>query len=70
MIKTSPYTSFSLQAVRNETGNCTETMLIKRWNVVAFVGQRARIRLVDFSSYGWGHINFDDLKGEISCELD
>lgn len=57
-----------LQPVRNETGDCTETMILKTWDVAAFIGQRARVRLVDFSSDEWGHINFDDLKGDISCE--
>ena len=42
-------------------------MTRKTWDVGAFVAQRARIKLVDFSSDGWGHINFDDLKGNMSC---
>ncbi|KAL9978351.1 hypothetical protein ACROYT_G015852 [Oculina patagonica] len=58
------------QAVRNETGSCTETMTGKTWDVAAFVGERACFRLVDFSSGLWGHINFDDLKGDISCKQD
>ena len=36
----------------------------------AFIGQRARVQLVDHSSNGWGHINFDDLKGDIICAQD
>ena len=56
------------QAVFKETGKCTETMTSKTWHVGTFVGQRARVRLIDFSSGGWGHINFDDLRGDISCE--
>lgn len=57
-----------LQAVRQATGNCHETMTRKTWDVAAFVAQLARVRLVDVSSGAWGHINFDDLKGELSCQ--
>ena len=42
-------------------------MTSKTWDVGAFVGQRAHVKLVDFSSGEWGHINFDDLKGDMSC---
>lgn len=56
------------KVVFKETGKCTETMTSKTWHVGTFVGQRARVRLIDFSSGGWGHINFDDLRGDISCE--
>jgi len=42
-------------------------MTRKTWGVGAFVGQRARVKLVDVSSGGWGHINFDDLKGDMNC---
>ena len=54
--------------VRKDTGNCHETMFRKTWDVGAFIGQRARVRLVDFGSEHWDDINFDDLKGDISCE--
>lgn len=37
------------------------------WYVGHFIGQRAQLKLVDFNSGGWGHINFDDLKGDIAC---
>ena len=40
----------------------------KSWDVQDFIGQQARVRLVDYSSGRWGHINFDDLKGDIICE--
>ena len=40
----------------------------KSWDVQDFIGQHARVRLVDYSSDRWGHINFDDLKGDIICE--
>ena len=37
------------------------------WYVRDFIGQLAQVKLVDFSSRGWGHINFDDLEGDITC---
>ena len=55
------------QVIRKATGACNETMSRKAWDVHGFVGQRARVKLVDSSSSSWGHINFDDLKGDISC---
>ncbi|KAL9978356.1 hypothetical protein ACROYT_G015857 [Oculina patagonica] len=55
------------KVVKQDTGKCHETMTRKTWDVTAFVGQRARVKLVDFSSGSWGHINFDDLEGDISC---
>jgi fructan beta-fructosidase len=35
-----------------------------RWDVSAYQGQDAQIKLIDFSSGGWGHINFDDVRFE------
>ncbi|XP_022809923.1 uncharacterized protein LOC111346933 [Stylophora pistillata] len=58
------------QVVRNETGNCSETMFRKSWDVKEFIGQYAQVRLLDESSGGYGHINFDDLKGDIICPHD
>ena len=55
------------QVVKTTTGKCAITMVNETWHVGAFIGQGARVRLVDFSSGGWGHINFDDLRGDISC---
>jgi len=43
-------------------------MTRKVWDVQAFIGRHARVKLIDFNSSGWGHINFDDLKGDISCD--
>ena len=62
-----PSSLLLFQVVRNETGNCTETMHRKSWDVQDLIGQHARVRLIDDSSDGWGHINFDDLKGDIIC---
>ena len=44
-----------------------KTMTRQFWYVRDFIGQRAQVKLVDFSSRGWGHINFDDLEGDITC---
>jgi len=49
------------------TSKCTETMERVTWNVIEFYGQKAQIRFVDKNSGFWGHINFDDLKGDIAC---
>ena len=40
----------------------------KRWNVRQYIGRTGFVRLVDYGSGGWGHINFDDLRGNIKCE--
>ena len=45
-------------------------MYRKSWDVQDVIGQHARVKLIDYSSVGWGHINFDDLKGDIICEKD
>ena len=47
--------------VFRETGDCSESMTEKSWNVSGFVGRMAQLRLVDHSSGHWGHINFDHL---------
>ena len=44
---------------------CTETMSEMSWNVTDYAMQNvqtAQLRLVDNSSIGWGHINFDYLR--------
>ena len=56
------------QVVRSITGICSETMARETWDVEEFVGQRAQVNLIDSSSGVWGHINFDDLNGDIDCE--
>ncbi|MBI4772610.1 MAG: hypothetical protein HY788_00280 [Deltaproteobacteria bacterium] len=50
------------RVVRASTGNCNESMQRVYWDVSKFQGKSARIRLVDGSSAGWGHINFDDVR--------
>ena len=37
----------------------------KEWDVEPFIGLEVRVRLVDHTTHG--HINFDDLKGDIRC---
>ena len=54
------------RAVRSATGRCKETMLRHHWNVDEFKTKAAQLRLVDQSSTGWGHINFDDFRGDIA----
>ena len=63
-----PFGLYYLQVVRTEVGNCLETMYRKSWDVQEFIGQHACVRLIDDSSSGWGHINFDDLKGDTICD--
>lgn len=50
------------RVVRSSTGRCNETMEKDEWDVTGFAGQTARIRLIDQSSGGWGHLNFDDVR--------
>ena len=47
-------------------------MYRKSWDVQDLIGQHARVRLVDENpgNISWGHINFDDLKGDIICPQD
>ena len=42
-------------------------MTRKIWDVQNYVGQIARVKLMDSSSGIWGHINCDDLKGDMRC---
>jgi hypothetical protein len=50
------------RAVLKATGRCNESMAQVSWNVNSYRGRTAQIRLIDVSSGGWGHINFDDVK--------
>ncbi|WDP90395.1 MAG: hypothetical protein HUN04_12095 [Desulfobacter sp.] len=49
------------KAVKKATGKCRETLSPVKWDVSAFQGRSAQVRIVDQSSGGWGHINFDGL---------
>lgn len=52
------------RVVDRVTGKCTETMARDSFPVAKYRGRSAQIRLVDESSSGWGHINFDDARFE------
>jgi hypothetical protein len=54
--------------VEYDTGKCSEAMHRVHWSVGKYKGKTAKIRLVDNSRAGWGHLNFDDLKGDIKCQ--
>ena len=66
-LKLAKYIVVLFQVVRKATGKCHETMTRKFWEVGDFIGRTAQVKLVDFSSGSWGHINFDDLRGDITC---
>ena len=58
-------------SVRNASGTCQDRMMKKYWDLQPYIGRKARLRLVDFSSAAWGHINFDEFKGDVSiCQGD
>ena len=46
---------------RTATGNATETMSRKEWDVSDLKGKTAQLVVVDNNSGGWGHPNFDDV---------
>lgn len=48
------------KAIAKATGQCNETLKTRTWQIGdAFKGKTARLRLVDYGSGGWHHINFD-----------
>lgn len=46
---------------RTMTGNNTETMTRREWDVSDLNGKIAQLVVIDNSSGGWGHPNFDDV---------
>ena len=51
------------EVVRKETSAAwEEAMTEKSWNVTDYAGKHAQLRLIDYSSGVWGHINFDNLQ--------
>ncbi|XP_048581258.1 signal peptide, CUB and EGF-like domain-containing protein 2 [Nematostella vectensis] len=52
-----------------DSGQCTETMRRVEKDVSAYVEKMARMRIPDDSSEGWGHINFDDLRGNFCIQF-
>jgi beta-fructofuranosidase/levanase len=45
--------------VYSETGNNNENLIWATWMVDDFRGQKARLRVEDYATDGWGHINVD-----------
>ena len=50
------------QVVRTMTGRDNERLEPANWHVGEWMGQRARIEIVDTASGGWGHINIDHIE--------
>ncbi|HUU95356.1 MAG TPA: GH116 family glycosyl hydrolase [Phycisphaerae bacterium] len=48
--------------VRTATGRKNEQLTRHTWNVAEFEGREARIEIMDYSSWGWGHINIDQIE--------
>src|SRR4030042_4028584 len=48
--------------VYHASGRNTEIMHRVEWNLTPYAGKTGRIRIVDASSEGWGHINVDDFR--------
>lgn len=44
------------------TGRNSDVMRRETIDFTAFLGRAARVRIKDLSSYGWGHINVDDIR--------
>ncbi|MGW0494303.1 GH32 C-terminal domain-containing protein [Streptomyces sp. NPDC003007] len=49
------------QVVRSTTGKDGEALDWASWNVKDLAGKKARIRIVDDNTGGWGHINVDHI---------
>ena len=49
------------KVVATSTGLNDEFLEWKSWNVASFVGQQARIAIIDSVTSGWGHINVDHI---------
>lgn len=53
---------FNETRVFHASGKNNETMRRVRWNLSPHANQQARLRIVDASAGGWGHINADDFR--------
>ncbi|MFJ9036751.1 GH32 C-terminal domain-containing protein [Streptomyces sp. NPDC102406] len=49
------------QVVRSATGKDTEALNWAAWDVKNLAGKKARIRIVDDNTGGWGHLNVDHI---------
>ncbi|MDN5204349.1 GH116 family glycosyl hydrolase [Fulvivirgaceae bacterium BMA10] len=47
--------------VRSETGNNSNTMITKAFDVREFIGKKAKIQIVDQHKGSWGHITIDHI---------
>ncbi|XP_032225819.2 uncharacterized protein LOC5501627 isoform X1 [Nematostella vectensis] len=54
--------------MKTQPSKCSETMSKHYLEVAQYRGKQAQIRIVDHSSGGWGHINFDHLRDEDLCK--
>jgi uncharacterized protein (DUF608 family) len=48
--------------VKTATGNNSETLVWKNWDVSQYIGKQAVIEIYDTSTGGWGHILVDQIK--------
>ena len=55
-------------AIILRTGTCNHLMQRTKVDLKGFVGSIARVKLVDESTGNWGHITFDDLRYETTCD--
>lgn len=49
------------QVVRTASGDGSETLVSKRWDVGQFEGKTAQLEIVDDYSLGWGHVMVDQI---------
>ena len=52
----------------SRTGSCQPQIMKVEVDVTQFVGNIARVRLVDLATDNWGYIAFDDLRHGTTCE--
>ncbi len=47
--------------VKSATGANNEALSPQQWDLTAYLGQTARLQIIDSSTGGWGHINVDQI---------